>query len=206
MEDCAVPDWLNVSRETKSGLLDLLTLVLKWNRTVNLVSAQSATHAWERHVLDCAQLSTYFDDAMGVWCDIGSGGGFPGLVLATVARAKAPDLLFQLVESDQRKATFLHEAARVLRAKVTVVCDRAENMRAIGADVVSARALADLPTLLMHAKRHLLPSGLALFMKGDGYRKEIDLARKDWVFDCVANPSKTNPRAAVLAVRNIGHV
>ena len=206
MEDRAVPEWLNVSRETKSGLLDLLALVLKWNRTVNLVSAQSAAHTWERHILDSAQLSTFFDDDMRVWCDIGSGGGFPGLVLATLARAKAPDLLFQLVESDQRKATFLHEAARVLGASVTVVCDRAENLRSFGADVVSARALADLPTLLMHAKRHLQPSGLALFMKGAAYRREIDLSRKDWIYDCVANPSRTSPTAAVLAIRNIRHV
>jgi 16S rRNA (guanine527-N7)-methyltransferase len=201
-----LPEWLNVSRETHFRLKTLLELIERWNPKINLVSAGSLSHGWNRHVLDSAQLWMVGGATKGSWLDIGSGGGFPGLVIAILADELAPNFPVTLVESDRRKCVFLTEAARQLGVRVRVRSERIENMEAMAADVVSARALAPLSTLLQNASRHLASGGVALFPKGQSFRSELASARDHWHFNCEAIKSLTDPNAVVLRIENIEHV
>ncbi|KAF0137989.1 MAG: 16S rRNA (guanine527-N7)-methyltransferase [Xanthobacteraceae bacterium] len=193
----------SVSRETFSALEELEQLVRRWNAAVNLVSKASLVDLWQRHIVDSAQLITYCPQAAQTWLDIGSGGGFPGLVIAVLAREKQPGLRVTLVESDQRKATFLRQAGQTIGLDVTVHSDRAEAMQPANADVLSARALAALTDLLPYAERHLKPAGVAIFPKGARFAEEITDARKAWAFDAEVHTSLSDPAAAILEIRKI---
>lgn len=203
--DIGVPDWLSVSSEVKDKLVDYHNLVLKWNPRINLISAASVQQAWVRHVLDSAQLWPLADVRQGIWLDIGSGGGFPGLVISILAQADAPDVQVVLVESDRRKSVFLSEAVRQLELAVDVRCQRVETLSPLGANVVSARALAPLADLLGLISPQLAPSGVALLPKGQRYRAELAECRKRWSFEACVTPSKTDADAAILQVRNVTH-
>lgn len=196
---------LNVSRETIDRLNDFLLLLEKWNKAVNLVSKATLNHAWSRHILDSAQIFMYGGLAKH-WVDIGSGGGLPGLVVAVLATEKAPLMCFTLVESDQRKAEFLREASRALSLSTNILADRAETVPKLGADIVSARALAPLGDLCALAKRHMSKDGRAIFLKGKSCQAEILDARKNWKFDLEAHSSKTDPASFVLVLNGIEHV
>lgn len=196
---------LNVSRETTERLNDFVDLLKKWNKAVNLVSKATLDHAWSRHILDSAQIFEY-GSTVKHWVDIGSGGGLPGLVVAVLAAEKAPEMCVTLVESDQRKAEFLREASRALNLTTYILSDRAETVGNLGADVVSARALAPLGDLCALAKRHLSENGKAIFLKGRSCQAEILDARKDWKFELEAHPSKTDPASFVLVLNGIEHV
>jgi 16S rRNA (guanine527-N7)-methyltransferase len=201
-----LPEWLSVSRETHCRLKTLLELVARWNPRINLVSAGSLNHGWSRHILDSAQLWIVAGATEGGWLDIGSGGGFPGLVIAILADELAPSVPVTLVESDRRKCVFLTETARQLGVRVGVRRERVESMEAMAAAVVSARALAPLNSLLHNASRHLASGGVALFPKGQSFRSELALARDHWQFNCEAIKSLTDPNAVVLRIENIEHV
>ena len=200
------PDWLNVSRETYSKLEELLALATKWNRKINLVSSSSLLDGWTRHILDSAQLWGAAGVQNGLWLDIGSGGGFPGLVIAIIADECAPNMRISLIESDRRKSVFLSEAARQLGLKVDVHSDRVEKMKGLAASVISARAMAPLDELLGLAKQHLGTVGVAVFPKGQNFEVELAGARKHWRFDCDVIQSNTDPRAVVLRIENIQNV
>lgn len=197
---------IDVSRETSERLESFAALLRKWNGAINLVSKSTLDDLWSRHILDSAQLATFFPEAKAIWADLGSGGGLPGLVLAIMAHDLKPELSFQLVEADQRKATFLRHVVRELALNVTVSSERIENLPPIGADVLSARALAPLSALCGHAVRHLCPSGIAIFPKGSNSADEIADARKLWSFDVEAFPSLTSDEAAILHMKLIRHV
>lgn len=201
-----VPDWLDVSRETLTKLEAFLDLVAKWNTKINLVSSASVDHAWTRHILDSAQLWVLAQPQNGVWLDIGSGGGFPGLVISIIAQEMAPDLQIVLVESDRRKAVFLAEVVRQLQLSAKLHGDRIENLPPLNANIISARALAALNDLLPMAVRHLHPDGIALFPKGARFQTELDLSRKTWAFQAEAVTSKTDPSSAILKVWGLHHV
>jgi len=194
---------LNVSRETSEALGVLETLVRRWNPAVNLVSKASLQHLYKRHVLDSVQLYGHLPESAGVWVDLGSGGGFPGLVIAILAREKSRDLLVTMVESDGRKATFLRQAALALDLQVTVINDRIEKISPLGADVLSARALAPLPVLLDYAERHLHQDGIAIFPKGGKHMGELTAARQVWNFKVEAHPSLSEQGSAILVIRDI---
>lgn len=201
-----LPDWLNVSRETHSKLQAFLALVIKWNRTINLVSTNSLLDGWTRHMLDSAQLWGAAQILDGLWLDMGSGGGFPGLVMAIIAKEQAPNMRISLIEADRRKSVFLSEAARQLSLTVDVHPDRVERISGLAASVVSARALAPLDELLGRAKRHLADGGVAVFPKGQGFEAELSVARKRWRFDCDVIQSKTDLKAVMLRIENIQNV
>jgi 16S rRNA (guanine527-N7)-methyltransferase len=173
---------LGVSCETMARLDAVVTLLDRWNRAINLVSTQSLPHLWTRHILDSAQLLRFVPSAAQEWRDIGSGGGFPGLVVAILAQEKNPSLRVTLVESDKRKAAFLETAARALDLDLDILSAREENLPESPCDVVSARAVAPLTTLVGWAHRHLQPKGLALFPKGAGHAAELDAALASWHF------------------------
>jgi len=202
-DEYTVPDWLDVSRETIAKLEQFLDLVNRWNPKINLVSAASLPTAWTRHVLDSAQIWSVRETGIQSWLDIGSGGGFPGLIVAILAQAEEPDMTITLVESDQRKATFLRVASQELKLKTEIICDRIERLAPLGAEILSARALAPLKELLPYVQRHLVPGGTALFLKGERVEAEIQEAQLSWNFDVDMLSSKTDDKAIVLKIRDI---
>ncbi len=192
---------MDVSRETWDRLTGLEALVRQWNPTINLVSRSSLSDLWARHIHDSAQLFTFCPVTARTWVDVGSGGGFPGIVVAILAAEHCPDLRVTLVESDLRKATFLRQATRTLRLSAEILSQRIESLPALAADVLSARALAPLPDLITIAERHLKPGGLAMFPKGERHASEITEARRIWDIDLEVRPSQSQPDAAILIIK-----
>lgn len=196
-------DGLTVSRETERALEVFLDRVGKWTVRINLVSRATTADLRVRHLLDSAQLFTHVGVGPTSWVDLGSGGGFPGLVIAILARELRPDLRVTLIESDRRKATFLRMIVAELSLAVTVLAERIEVVPPLGADIVSARALAPLDQLLGLVVRHLMPTGTALLLKGASYPEEIAIARKTWQFELEDVASVTSDRAALLKIKDI---
>lgn len=194
---------LSVSRETLQALQQFEALVRRWTPAINLVSKATLANLWDRHIVDSAQVFSVCRPEVKTWVDLGSGGGFPGLVVAILARELRPDLRVTLVESDQRKATFLRQASQNLGLKVTVRSDRIESLPPLQADVLSARALAPLSELLAFADLHLAGGGVAIFPKGSRYLEELAEARNAWAFDVDTQRSLSDAEAAILVIRNI---
>lgn len=196
---------LDVSRETLDMLSAYHDLLLKWSPKINLVSKSGLNDLWDRHIWDSVQIFPIARD-FNKWVDIGSGGGLPGLIIAILSREYSPASNILLIESDMRKSAFLRTVIRELELKASVIVSRIEVADSVQADVLSARALANLSTLLPFAQRHLKQDGQALFSKGETWEKEVMEARKSWSFDLVPHTSKTNPNAAILEVREIQRV
>jgi 16S rRNA (guanine527-N7)-methyltransferase len=194
---------MSVSRETFQALEQLEQLVRRWTTAVNLVSKATLGDLWQRHIVDSAQLFAFCPPDARHWLDIGSGGGFPGLVIAVFAREKQHGPRVTLVESDQRKATFLRQAAQAIGLEVAVRSERGEAIEPANADVLSARALASLADLLPYAARHLKPAGVAIFPKGARFAEEIAEARTAWAFDAEVHTSLSDSAAAILEIRKI---
>lgn len=198
---------LDVSRETIERLKHYEALLLKWNPKINLVSRATLDQIWERHILDSAQIFRQSDQQTTSWLDIGSGGGFPGMVLAILSKQLAPDRMITLVESDQRKCAFLRTVARETECKVQILSERVEKLIPINADVLTARALADLSKLLEFANLHLSSiDGTCLFLKGANWKKEVQAAQDSWRFDYEAIKSETSDEAVILRINGIEHV
>lgn len=194
---------IGVSRETAERLETLIAELNRWNRAINLVGRSTLAEAWTRHVLDSAQLFDLAPASARRWADLGSGAGFPGLVIAILATERAPELRVSLVESDGRKAEFLRSAARACGVAVQVIAERIEAVPPLAADVLSARALAPLPVLLAHAERHLAAGGVALFPKGAGHEAEVAAALERWRFSVQKFPSRTDRDSVVLRIGDI---
>lgn len=205
-ENVDEPHWLNVSRETLRRLEQLAGLVVQWSAKINLVSKASGQDLWKRHILDSAQVYSLKPDCSAHWLDIGSGGGFPGLVVAVLADENCPDLKVTLVESDQRKAVFLREAARQLGLSANIIRARIEDLQPLDADILSARALAPLPILCSYADIHLNKTGVALFQKGQNHVAEVLEARRNWTFTLTTHASRTDPAAVILEMKDLEHV
>ena len=191
----------NVSRETLEMLEAYAELLKAWNPKINLVSPKTLDELWTRHFLDSAQLLSFAQDAKH-WVDLGSGGGFPGAVVAIMG---GPETQVTLIESDQRKAAFLRAVARET-VGFKVIASRIEEAPPQNADVVSARALAPLSQLLPYVARHLAPGGRAILPKGRKAQDEIREALEHWRFDCETYPSKTDPDAVILTLGEIKRV
>jgi 16S rRNA (guanine527-N7)-methyltransferase len=190
-----------VSRETRETLAQFAALLLRWNRTVNLIARGDEPDLWARHIADSLQLVPLIPPGAGRAVDLGSGAGFPGLVLAIVTR-----LPFDLVESDQRKAAFLREAVWATGAPVTVHAARAESVTLPPAPLVTARALAPLPRLLALAKPLLAADGVCLFLKGSSAASELTAAATEWHMQVTRVPSQTAPDACILRISDIARV
>ncbi len=194
-----------VSRETFQSLETYHRLLLKWQKTVNLVSPSTMPEAWTRHFLDSFQLLSLVDLSPRRWVDLGTGGGFPGLVCAIALQSRGEATEFHLIESDTRKCAFLRQVAQKTHTSVHIQNARAETLPPIGAEIVSARALAPLPALLPLVHRHLGPDGTALLQKGARHAEELELARADWQMDVEIVPSVTSADAVILRIRNLTH-
>ncbi len=194
---------LDVSRETYERLEDFSALVLKWTAKINLIATVTTDQIWTRHIEDSAMIYGFADKNAVKWTDIGSGGGFPGIVVAILAKENAPDTQITLIESDQRKATFLRTAIRNLSLNAIVLAERIEKAPKQEADIVSARALAPLSGMMPLLNRHLSETGSALLHKGRRYQQEIAQARQSWSFDLEEYPSFTDPDARLLKIKGI---
>lgn len=195
----------DVSRETSERLDIYRSLIRKWNPKINLVARSTLDQLDSRHIRDSVQLVDLARAQSGTWADLGSGGGLPGLVAAIFSADR--DLSFHLIESDQRKATFLRTCAREMGLnRVHVHATRIESLMPLAADIVSARALAPLPLLMSYVHQHLKPGGAAWLMKGENWRDEVQQAQMDWCFDYDVHPSQTNESAAILRIGNLSHV
>jgi 16S rRNA (guanine527-N7)-methyltransferase len=189
---------LGVSRETGDRLAAYLDLLGRWQRRINLVAASTLADPWRRHVLDSGQLFRLAPPGARVWADLGSGAGLPGMVLAILG---AP--VMHLVESDQRKAAFLREAARVTGTAVTVHAVRVETAPLPALDVVTARALAPLDRLLVLAAPHLGKDVTAIFPKGRQALRELTEAGAHWHMTAEIVPSLSDPEASILVLRGV---
>lgn len=195
-----------LSNESRERLERLSQLLQKWNPAINLVAQSTLSDVWGRHIADSAQLFTLLPSGAKTWLDLGSGGGFPGLVVAILATEQAPDLQVELVESDQRKCVFLQTAVQTLRLSVTVTRSRIEALAPRRADVVSARALARLDRLCGYALPHLAPKGICLFLKGGAIAAEVEDARRHFQFDVTLVPSSVDSGRFVVKIADLAHV
>ncbi len=191
-----------VSRETFARLEIIADLLIHWQKTINLVAPATIPDLWSRHIADSLQLMNHVPETPLSWVDLGSGGGFPGLVVAAVLAERAGSKM-ALVESDTRKAAFLREAARRASLPVSVHPQRIEQVAqalAPGTQVVSARALAPLPKLLDLAAPFLAAGALGVFQKGKDAEGELTAARKDWTLQYELRRSLSDPDGRVLLV------
>ena len=202
----AFQEEFDVSRETLEKLNQYAALLRKWNPAINLVSKNTIDNLWQRHFHDSAQIYRFQPENACHWVDLGSGGGFPGLILAVLAAKSQPNARFTLIESDLRKATFLRTVIRELELNATVIAERIEETPPLEADILTARALAPLNKLLEYAKHHLKTDGFAIFPKGEKYRREINETVAFWRFDVEEFTSKTNPNGAILKIGGITRV
>lgn len=196
----------NVSRETLERLKTYEALLRKWTPKINLVSRSTLDDFWSRHILDSTQILALGPDDAHEWVDLGTGGGFPGVVIAILAAERNPDLSVTCVESDLRKATFLRTVLRETGVSGSVIAERIEAVEPLSADVVSARALAPLPKLLELAEPHLAPGGVALFPKGAEHDAELKEALETWSFRADKIRSRTHPEAVILRIGEIERV
>ncbi|QPC86070.1 16S rRNA (guanine(527)-N(7))-methyltransferase RsmG [Mesorhizobium sp. NBSH29] len=192
-----------VSRETFEKLLVFETRFLHWAKRVNLVSSSTIPHLWSRHILDSAQLLSLAPEALS-WVDLGSGGGFPGAVLA-VLLADRPGAHIDLVESNRKKAAFLQSVLGELRAPARVHARRIEESHSVvtAPQIVTARALAPLSPLLALAEPWLQGEAKALFHKGRDYRSEIEESIHRWEFHLVEHVSIVDPDGAILEISRL---
>jgi 16S rRNA (guanine527-N7)-methyltransferase len=197
-----------VSRETPRQAFDItkirprldvfVALLLRWTERINLIAPGDRDQVWTRHVEDSLQLAPLIPGRPDRAIDLGSGGGFPGLVLAI-----ATGIRFDLVEADQRKAAFLREAARATEAPVTVHAARLEAVALAPARLVTARALAPLPRLLGWAARLLAPGGTLILPKGGDVADELTQAHREWQMRLDRHPSRTDAKASILVISGL---
>jgi len=185
----------DVSRETLDRLEIYEERLKKWNRAINLVAKPTLEHIWTRHFLDSAQLLDHVPTGTKTWIDLGSGAGFPGLVVAILR----PNISVTLVESDRRKSVFLSETARATSTEISVLCERAESID-IKANIISARALAPLSDLLELAEPLLSQQGICLLLKGENVENELTEANQLWHIDHEQFDSRADPRGTILSI------
>ena len=190
----------SVSRETEDRLRVYVDLLKEWQQAINLVSASTLPMVWERHVLDSVQVAKYIPQTQPSPClvDLGSGAGFPGMVLAIMGVGRV-----HMIESDQRKCVFLREVARATDTEVTVHAYRIEAVKPFPADIITARALAPVDRLLTYAKLFLATQTRCLFLKGRNVESELAQVDPRWTYDMTQHPSQTEEGAVVLELNEV---
>ncbi|MES1202745.1 MAG: 16S rRNA (guanine(527)-N(7))-methyltransferase RsmG [Pseudomonadota bacterium] len=189
-----------VSRETREALATHLKLLLDWTPRINLVGPGQLDEYWKRHALDSAQLLRLAPEAR-TWIDLGSGAGFPGLVLACCLKG-VEGAMVDLIESNAKKAAFLREAIRATGAPARVRLQRVKQAAAAGGayDAVTARAFAPLSRILDDAEPFLQSGAIGLFLKGESVESEITEAGSRWALTYQILPSLSDPRGRIIRV------
>ena len=195
-------EW-GVSRETMAKLHLYKDLLEKWQSRINLVSSNTIPESWERHFIDSAQLINQIPPQVFTLTDLGSGGGFPGMVLAILR----PEISVSLVESDEKKCAFLQTVSRETKTPVKIFNQRIEvvSRETRPPDMVTARALAPLSSLLDYCEMWVAanPNLVCLFPKGENYLEEVVTARKSWSFTVVPANSMSDPGGRLLCLSNL---
>lgn len=191
-----------VSRETFEQLVAFEKLFAKWAARINLAAPSTLPDLWTRHILDSAQLTRLAPEA-AKWVDLGSGGGFPGAVVAILLGEREGGSI-TLVESNQKKASFLRQATAPT-GTARILAKRIEDAAGLvpSAEIVTARALAPLPQLLDLAFPWLSAGATGLFHKGRDYRREIEESGDGWQFDLVEHPSVIDAASVILEIKNL---
>ena len=190
----------NVSRETRNSFMVFEELLKKWNKKINLVSSATTNDFRDRHVLDSLQLIQFAQTEKGVWLDIGSGGGFPGIPLAIYSKEKHPEFKFHFMDSNSKKCLFLEEVCRKLNIEGNVICDRIEEAPLVSCDYIVSRALAPLDDLLGYSKRHRNFMGKSLFLKGKKFKEEILHAKSRWHFSYKVHQSLSHKDGKIVEI------
>lgn len=198
-----LPEGFSVSRETEAKLYLYANLLTKWQKSQNLIANSTLNDIWNRHFADSLQLISY-GLAHCPWIDIGSGAGFPGLVIA-ITNADAESHVY-LVESNQSKCAFLREVIRETQASATVIpkrVDEAINELPTGIKTLTARALAPLDRLCRYIQPLLTNESVALFLKGRNLEEEIQQALQNWTMNYEIFPSKTNVGGKIIRISDL---
>jgi len=189
---------IQLSDDQLSKLKIYESLLLKWQKSVNLISPNTIPTIWERHFVDSIQLSKFISETDRVILDVGSGGGFPGMVLAILL-----DREFHLVESDQKKCIFLSQVSRETKTKVIIHNDRVESLSISGVDWITSRACASVSQIFHLTKNLVSHETKYLLLKGRNVSIEIDEAKKDWHFETEIFPSVTEKESAILSLSKV---
>ena len=198
-----ISDTYNVSRETFSKLELYHESLLEWQNKFNLVSKNSIDDAWNRHFIDSIQLFKYIPGNAKNLLDMGSGAGFPGMVLAILFNDKTPYLKTTLVESINKKTLYLNHVKEITSTDVEIINGRVEQIKNRKFDVVSSRAMTSLVDLLEYAYPLLNKKGVCVFPKGKSWNEEIKVAKNKWNFDFEAFDSETSEEGKILLIKNL---
>ncbi len=192
----------SVSRETADDLIGFEILFKKWSKAINLASPNTLETLWERHILDSVQLFKLAPQAKH-WLDLGSGGGFPGVVLAIMLKQTSGSI--RLVESNSKKSAFLRNALAQFRAPGQVINARIESCyeQVQVPEIITARALASLDKLFELTEPWMTKGAKALFQKGRDYQREIDESLPNWKFDLVRHESAIEADSVILEISNL---
>lgn len=193
----------DVSRETMDLLKSYQNSLQEWQQRFNLVSDASLADSWNRHFLDSMQLFKFIPNDAKLMYDFGSGAGFPGMVLAVMAKEKTPYLKIKLVESIAKKTLYLNHVRQLTGANVEIINDRIENLPAETADIITSRAMTALDKLLGYAYKFCGSNTRCIFPKGKKHQEEISEARKHWRFDCEIVPSDLSDEGVILIITNL---
>lgn len=196
----------NVSRETMADLEAFVALTLKWNPRINLIGNSTVPSIWSRHIADSLQLLHSVQMPPKSWIDIGSGGGYPGMIIAIALKYVSPACKVTLIDSDKRKTIFLKTVNRELSLNVDVICDRIQNVVTPPSNIVSARALAPLTELLKLAHPLLTKTGQCLFQKGSDVDSELTTAAQSWNMTVERIPSVTDSNGVILKIGELERV
>jgi 16S rRNA (guanine527-N7)-methyltransferase len=198
LNDFLLDQGQNVSRETFLTLKVYREELVKWQKAINLISNTTLEEIEERHFLDSAQLLKFIPSSTQTIIDVGSGAGFPGLMLSFLQAVPVT-----LIESDHRKATFLNHIILKTNSTAKVICDRVETLTALKADLITARGFAPLWRLFELTAPLFTPSTLFLLLKGKNYLEEINEAQKEWNFEITVHSSITDCQGKILEVKEV---
>lgn len=188
---------ITVSRETTEKLERYAAMLREWNEKFNLVAPSTVEHIWTRHFLDSAQIYNLIDDKNHIVADMGSGAGFPGMVLAIMGMQN-----IHLIESIGKKVQFLRTVAVEVAPHATIHHGRVESIHDFKADIVTARAVAPLNDLLCMAATIIKPQGQCFFLKGKNAADELTEAKKYWTFTLNKMPSLSDSSGVILSIGN----
>lgn len=192
---------MNVSPEVVEKLDAYVSLLNEWQRKMNLISSNTLSIVWTRHILDSAQVYKYIEPQDKVIMDFGSGAGFPALVLSIMDQNQQLDI--HLVESDGKKCQFLDAVKEKCKLNVTIHNERIENLPHLSVNIITARALAALDKLISYASPFMTWETRCIFLKGKKASEEINEAKKKWMFDLEKHQSVSSDEGQILILSKV---
>ena len=194
----------NVSRETFKKISDFITVLKEWQSKMNLVSSQSINEIWTRHIADSYQLFQFISNDTKTVYDIGSGAGFPAIILAIAAQGANYETRFSLIESITKKTVYLNDVKEKLGLKnVDIYNARSESLKLKPADIITARAVAALDKLFELSYTLADKKTVFYLLKGQSYKEELEQAKKHWQFKTEVIQSSTSENGVILKITEL---